>query len=98
MFCRLRRRCYHTGWVEHARPVGRPQMTWGRTLKKALNIYCTTIRPTLGDGLDLPRILGYGSSASAIGSPARPATTLIHDKNGASFAAAPHGASTGTVP
>ena len=25
-----------TGWVEHARPVGCPQMTWGRTLKKAL--------------------------------------------------------------
>ena len=24
------------GWVAHARPVGCPQMTWGRTLKKAL--------------------------------------------------------------
>ncbi len=35
-----------TCWVEHARPVGRPQMTWGRTLfwggrtlKKALKSY-----------------------------------------------------------
>ena len=25
-----------TSWVEHARPVGCPQMTWGRALKKAL--------------------------------------------------------------
>ena len=25
-----------TGWVEHPRPIGCPQMTWGRTLKKAL--------------------------------------------------------------
>ena len=25
-----------TGWVEHSRPIGCPQMTWGRTLKKAL--------------------------------------------------------------
>jgi hypothetical protein len=28
-----------TGWVEYARPVGCPQMTWGRTLNKALNSY-----------------------------------------------------------
>jgi hypothetical protein len=28
-----------TGWVEHARPVGCPQMTWGRTLNKALKSY-----------------------------------------------------------
>ena len=25
-----------TCWVEHARPVGCPQITWGRTIKKAL--------------------------------------------------------------
>jgi len=25
-----------TSWVEHRRPTGSPQMTWGRTLKKAL--------------------------------------------------------------
>ena len=25
-----------TGWVDHKRPIGCPQMTWGRTLKKAL--------------------------------------------------------------
>ena len=25
-----------TGWVAHSRPLGCPQMTWGRTLKKAL--------------------------------------------------------------
>ncbi len=25
-----------TGWVEQARPVGCPQMTWGRTLNKTL--------------------------------------------------------------
>ena len=28
-----------TGWVEHARPVGCPQMTWGRTLNKTLKSY-----------------------------------------------------------
>ena len=28
-----------TGWVEHARPVGCPKMTWGRTLNKALKSY-----------------------------------------------------------
>jgi hypothetical protein len=27
------------GWVEHARPVGCPQMTWGRTLNKVLKSY-----------------------------------------------------------
>jgi len=25
-----------TGWVAHPRPNGCPEMTWGRTLKKAL--------------------------------------------------------------
>lgn len=25
-----------TGWVANSRPIGCPQMTWGRTLKKAL--------------------------------------------------------------
>ena len=25
-----------TGWVEHSRPIGCPQMTWGRALKKVL--------------------------------------------------------------
>ena len=25
-----------TGWVAHSRPNGCPEMTWGRTLKKAL--------------------------------------------------------------
>ena len=25
-----------TGWVTHSRPNGCPEMTWGRTLKKAL--------------------------------------------------------------
>jgi hypothetical protein len=28
-----------TGWVDHARPVGCPQRTWGRTLNKALKSY-----------------------------------------------------------
>ncbi len=28
-----------TGWVEHARPVGCPKMTWGHTLNKALKSY-----------------------------------------------------------
>ena len=27
------------GWDEHARPVGCPQMAWGRTLNKALKSY-----------------------------------------------------------
>jgi hypothetical protein len=25
-----------TGWVPHSRPIGCPQMTWGRTLENAL--------------------------------------------------------------
>ena len=25
-----------TGWVSHSRPIGCPQMTWGRTLENAL--------------------------------------------------------------
>ena len=25
-----------TGWVSHSRPIGYPQMTWGRTLENAL--------------------------------------------------------------
>ncbi len=28
-----------TGWVEHARPLGCPQMTWGRALNKAVQSY-----------------------------------------------------------
>ena len=28
-----------SGWVEYARPVGCPTMTWGRTLNKALKSY-----------------------------------------------------------
>jgi hypothetical protein len=30
---------FFTGWVEHARPVGSPQMTWGRTFNIALKNY-----------------------------------------------------------
>ena len=26
-----------TGWVSHSRPIGCPQMTWGRTLENALS-------------------------------------------------------------
>jgi hypothetical protein len=25
-----------TGWLSHSRPIGCPQMTWGRTLENAL--------------------------------------------------------------
>ena len=68
-----------TGWVEHARPVGCPKMTWGRTLNKALKSY------------DIPTDFGQWSILAAdrrvwqqrIGirpSCPRPATTLIHDK------------------
>ena len=68
-----------TGWVEHARPVGCLQMTWGRTLNKALKSY------------DLPTNSGQWSTLAAdrrvwqqrIGFRApfwRPATTSIHDK------------------
>ena len=27
-----------TGWVSHSRPIGNPQMTWGRMLENALKI------------------------------------------------------------
>ena len=68
-----------TGWVEHARPVGCPKMTWGRTLNKALKSY------------DIPTDFGQWSILAAdrrvwqqrigIRAPCpRPATTLIHDK------------------
>ncbi len=67
------------GWVEHARPVGCPEMTWGRTLNKTRKRY------------DLPTNFGQWSTLAAdrmvrqqrIGIRAicpRPATTLIHDK------------------
>ncbi len=67
-----------TGWVEHARSVGCPQMTWGRTLNKKLKSY------------DLPTNFGQWSTLAAdsriwqqrigIRAPCpRPATTLIHD-------------------
>jgi hypothetical protein len=68
-----------TGWVEHARPVGCPQMTWGRTLNKALKSY------------DLPTNFGQWSTLAAVrrvwqqqigirASCPRPATISIHDK------------------
>ncbi len=67
------------GWVEHARPVGYPKMTWGRTLNKALKSY------------DLLTKFGQWSTLAAdrrvwqqwIGIRAscpRPATILIHDE------------------
>jgi hypothetical protein len=59
-----------TGWVEHARPVGCPQMTWGRALNKALKSYDLPTnfeqRSTL-----LPQIVGFGSSGSTFEPPAR---------------------------
>jgi hypothetical protein len=42
-----------TGWGEHARPVGCPQMTWGRTRNKALQNY------------DLPTGFGQWSAHAA---------------------------------
>ena len=68
-----------TGWVEYARPVGCPQITWGGTLNKALKSY------------DLPTNCGQWSALAVdrrvrqqrirIRAPCpRPATTLIHDK------------------
>jgi hypothetical protein len=42
-----------TGWVEHDRPVGCPQMTWGRTLNKSLKSY------------DLPTNFGQWSTLAA---------------------------------
>jgi hypothetical protein len=72
-------RKFLTGWVEHARPVGCPKMTWGRTLNKEHKSY------------DIPTDFGQWSILSAdrrvlqqrigIRPPCpRPATTLIHDK------------------
>jgi hypothetical protein len=68
-----------TGWIEHARPVGCPQMTWGHTLNKALKSY------------DLPTEFGQWSALAAdrrvwqqrIDVRAlfpRPPTTLIQEK------------------
>ena len=68
-----------TGWFEHARPVGCPQMTWGRTLKKALK------------SNDLPTDFWQWSALAAdrmvwqqrigVCPPClRPATTLMHNK------------------
>ena len=68
-----------TGWVEHARLVGCPQMTWGRTLNKAFKSY------------DIPTDFGQWGILAAdrrvwqqqigIRPPCpHPATTLIHDK------------------
>ena len=64
-------------WFERALPVGRPQMTWGRTFNKELKSY------------DLPTNFGHWSTLSAdrrvwqqrigVRPPCpRPATTLIH--------------------
>ena len=32
-------RKFLTGWVANPRPLGRPYMTWGHTLKKALKAF-----------------------------------------------------------
>jgi hypothetical protein len=79
------------GWDEHARPIGCPQMAWGRTLNKALKSY------------DLPTIFGQWSALAAdrmvwqqrivVRAPCpRPAATLIHD-DWPEYSMAPHNAS-----
>ena len=68
-----------TGRIEHARPVGCPQMTWGRTLNKTLKSY------------DLPSKFGQWSTLAvdrrawqqriSVRAPCpRPGTTSINDK------------------
>jgi hypothetical protein len=58
-----------TDWVEHARSVGCPQMTWGRALNKALKSY--DLPTDLDNVAHLPQIVGHGSSESMLRPPAR---------------------------
>jgi hypothetical protein len=68
-----------TGWVEHARLVGCPQLTWGRTLNKALKSYC--LATNFGQWSTLAADLRAWQQRIGVRPPfPRPATTLIHDK------------------
>jgi hypothetical protein len=68
-----------TGCVEHARPVGCPKMTWGRTLNKALKSY--DLPTNFGQWSILAVDRRVGQQRIGIQAPfPRPATTLIHDK------------------
>ncbi len=61
-----------TGWVGHARPVGCPQMTCGRTLNKVLKNYdLPTKFGQWSTEAHLPQTEVLGSSGSAFGPPAR---------------------------
>jgi hypothetical protein len=68
-----------TGWVEHARPVGCPQMTWDRTLNKALNSYDLSIDFERWSALAADRRVRQQWIGARAPCP-RPSSTLIHDK------------------
>jgi hypothetical protein len=49
-----------TGWVSHSRPIGCPQITWGRTLENALKV--RAFRRISMSGSPLPRAGRSGDS------------------------------------
>ncbi len=68
-----------TGWVEHARPIGCPQMTWGRTLNKTLKNY--DLQTNFGQWSTLAADRRVWQQRIGVRAPCpRPATTLIHGK------------------
>ncbi len=81
-----------TGWVKHARPVGSPQMTWGRTLNKTLKSYAL---PTDFGQYTCRRSHGLEAAdrRSAPLTPTRVQQRRQYTTNGASFSTAQHNAS-----
>ena len=53
-----------TGWVANSRPIGCPQMTWGRTLKK--HFFATAFHLNSRNGATLPLIEISGVSSAGL--------------------------------
>jgi len=65
------------GWVVQSRPNGRPEMTWGRTLKKALSAKGFRSTSRNGDGVPIAEDRSeWGSWTWTYSKPMPPSGTL----------------------